>query len=141
MPFIHEFDVANGLLQGRLYGRVTSEELKDFYQLTAKLVALKSPRAGISEMTGITVFEVTAETIRELARMRPAFADQNLLRVIVASSPDVYGMARMFESHGEDTRPNLHVVRTYKEALAIVGVAEPKFELLEIDTAGKAATE
>jgi hypothetical protein len=38
----------------------------------------------------------------------------------------------MFESHGEATRPNLHVVRTYKEALVIVGVIEPKFEPIDL---------
>jgi hypothetical protein len=75
---------------------------------------------------------VTPQTVRELASMRPAIPDQDLLRVIVASSPDVYGMARMFESHGEATRPNLHVVRTYKEALVIVGVIEPKFEPINL---------
>jgi hypothetical protein len=42
-------------------------------------------------------------------------------------------MARMFELQGQETRPNLHVVRTEKEAWAILGVSKPKFEAVQID--------
>jgi hypothetical protein len=132
MSYRFEFDPTSGLLQGSLEGRVTSEELVEYYRLAMKFARLKQPRSGISDFTGVTAFEVTPQTVRELASMRPAIPDQDLLRVIVASSPDVYGMARMFESHGEATRPNLHVVRTYKEALVIVGVIEPKFEPIDL---------
>ena len=132
MPYLFEFDPRNSLLQGRLYGRVTSEELKEYFQMGIKCIAAKRPRAAISDMTAITLFEVTPQTIRELAGVPPIAVSQELLRVIVASAPDVFGMARMFESHGEATRPNLHVVKTCKEALVIVGVREPKFESINI---------
>jgi hypothetical protein len=42
-------------------------------------------------------------------------------------------MARMFELQGQETRPNLHVIRTEKEAWAILGVSKPKFEPVQID--------
>jgi hypothetical protein len=132
VPYLFEFDPRNSLLQGRLYGRVTSEELREYFQMGTKCLAAKRPRATISDMTAITLFEVTPQTIRELAGVPPIAASQDLLRVIVASAPDVFGMARMFESHGEATRPNLHVVKTCKEALVIVGVQEPKFESIDI---------
>jgi hypothetical protein len=132
MSYRFEFDASSGLLQGRLEGRVTSEELTEYYRTAVKFARMKNPRSGITDMTGITSFEVTPQTVRELAGMRPAIPDQDLLRVIVASSPEVFGMARMFESHGEATRPNLHVVRTCKEALVIVGVLEPKFEPIDL---------
>jgi len=37
-------------------------------------------------------------------------------------------MLRMFEMVGERTRPGFHVVHTEREAFAILGVLEPKFE-------------
>jgi hypothetical protein len=37
----------------------------------------------------------------------------------------------MFEMQGQDTRPSLHVVRTEKEAMAILGVTETKFEPIQ----------
>ena len=132
MSYLFEFDAASGLLQSRHLGRVTSEELKEYYLLAVKVAALRRPRAGIMDLTAVTSFEVSPQTIRELAAMRPVLPDDQLLRVIVAPSPDVYDMARMFETHGEATRPNLHVVRAYKEALVIVGVQQPKFELLDM---------
>jgi hypothetical protein len=132
VPYLFEFDPGIRLLQGRLYGRVTSEELREYYRVAAKCVAAKQPRAGITDMTAITLFDVTPQSVRELASLPPVISDRELLRVIVASSPDVFGMARMFESHGEATRPNLHVVKTCKEALAIVGVQEPKYQPIDI---------
>jgi hypothetical protein len=132
MPYGFEFDSTNGVLQGRLEGRVTSEELVEYYRAAVKCARLKEPRSGITDLTGVTAFEASSQTIRELANTRPAIPNPDLLRVIVASSPDVYGLARMFESHGEATRPNLHVVRTCKEALAIIGVVEPKFEPIDL---------
>jgi hypothetical protein len=131
VPYRFEFDSENGLLQGRLYGRVTSEELKEYYQVGVKSIAAKMPRAGITDMTGITAFEVTPQAVRELASLPPISPYQDLLRVIVASSPDVFGMARIFESQTEATRPNLHVVKTCKEALVIVGVPSPKYQPID----------
>jgi formylglycine-generating enzyme required for sulfatase activity len=54
--------------------------------------------------------------------------------------PDYYqqlaaagGIARMFELEGEQTRPNLHVVRSAKDVWAILGIREPQFEPLEVE--------
>ncbi len=132
MPYAFEFDSANALLQGRLYGAVTSEDLREYFRQGVRCVTAKKPRAGITDLTGVTSFEVSPQTIRDLASSRPVAPAENLLRVIVAPSPDVFGMARMFESHGEATRPNLHVVKTCKEAMVIVGVQEPNFEPIDL---------
>ena len=132
MSFRLDFDPTSGLLQGSLEGRVTSEELLDFYRLAMKCARLKHPRSGIVDMSAITSFEASPQTVRELAAMTPIIPDLHLLRVIVAPASDIFGMARMFESHGEATRPNLHVVRNYKEALVIVGVQDPKFEPVDL---------
>jgi hypothetical protein len=134
MPYVFEFDSANALLQGRLYGVVTSEEFRDYFRQGVRCVTAKKPRAGITDLTAVTSFDVTPQTIRDLAASRPVAPAENLLRVIVAPSPDVFGMARMFESHGEATRPNLHVVKTGREALVIVGVPEPNFETIDLKT-------
>jgi hypothetical protein len=134
MPYLFEFDSANALLQGRLYGVVTSEEFREYFRQGIRCISAKKPRAGISDLTEVTSFEVSPQTIRDLAISRPIAPAETLLRVIVANSPDIFGMARMFETHGEATRPNLHVVKTCKEALAIVGVPEPNFEVIDLTT-------
>jgi hypothetical protein len=134
MPYLFEFDSANALLQGRLYGVVTSEEFREYFRQGVRCISAKKPRAGITDLSEVTTFDVAPQTIRDLAVSRPIAPAEALQRVIVAPSPDVFGMARMFESHGEATRPDLHVVKTCKEALVIVGVPEPNFEPIDLTT-------
>ena len=39
MPYSFQFDAANGLLQGRLYGRVNSDELREYYLFGTRCAA------------------------------------------------------------------------------------------------------
>jgi hypothetical protein len=132
MPYHFEFDSANQILLARFEGKVTDAELKEYYRIAEKYVAAASPRAGVLDMSAANSLEVSPQTIRELANLPPAFSDPYQARCIIAPSPKIFGMARMFELQGQHTRPNLHVVRTAKEAWAILGVSKPKFERLEI---------
>jgi hypothetical protein len=132
MPSHFEFDSANKILRCRLEGQVTDEMLKEYYRLLEMYAAQTGPRAGILDMSSVTEFKGSTKVIRELANSRPALPDPSIPRCIVATSPEIYGIARMFELQGQDTRPNLHVVRTQKEALAILGVQEPRFEPIQL---------
>jgi hypothetical protein len=71
--------------------------------------------------------------MRQLAKLRPTIPNPDVPRVIVAPSPSVFGLARMFESYGESTRPNLHVVATQREAYAIVGLKNLDFNPIDND--------
>jgi hypothetical protein len=128
-----EFDSTNRILRCRIEGRVADETLKKYYGLAAKFVALNAPCAGIFDMSAVTYFNVSPDTIRELANLPPAVADPNRPRFIVAASAHIFGMARMFELQGQSTRPNLHVVRTANEVWVILGVQEPHFEPIQTE--------
>lgn len=52
-------------------------------------------------------------------------------RVVVAPQKHAFGLFRMFQIAGEDTRPLLQVVHTMDEAFAALGVQSPHFEPLE----------
>jgi hypothetical protein len=130
MPYYFDFDSTNRILRCRLEGKITDEILKDYYRAAGKYSALTDPRASVLDMSPVTSMEVSPQTIRELANSPPAIADPSRPRCIIAPSPEVFGMARMFELQGQDTRPNLHVVRTQKEAWAILGLSKAKFEAL-----------
>lgn len=127
MAYQFEFDSTHRILRGNLIGRVTDEDLTTFYRMTAEYVAATDPRAAVTDFSAVTTFEVTAETIRMLAKSPPAMPQKSRPRVIVAPSDHVFGMARMFEFEGEVTRPNLHVVRTLDQAWAILVVQQPQF--------------
>ncbi len=128
MPYYFEFDPQNRILRGRFEGPVTDELLKEYYGLAGKYFAQTDARAGITDLSAVTSLDVTPQTIRDLAGMPPAILDTEFPRFIIAASPPIFGMARMFELAGQATRPNLHVVRSMKEVCVILGVAEPKFE-------------
>ncbi len=127
MPYHFEFDAANHVLLGRFEGAVTDELLKEFYSASKKHVERTDPRAAVTDFLPVTSFEVAPETIRHLASLPPVVTDTTRPRFIVADSPQIFGLARMFELQGQDTRPNLHVVRTMKEVCVILGVPELKF--------------
>jgi hypothetical protein len=128
MPYYIEFDPANRVLRGRFEGKITDETLKESYLAAGRYAAQTTPRAAIMDLLAVTSFDVIPETIRELASLPPAISDRDCPRFIVASSPQIFGMARMFELKGQDTRPNLHVVRSMKEVCAILAIPEFKFE-------------
>jgi hypothetical protein len=126
-----EFDSANRILRFRLEGTVTDKSLSECYRVIGKYAALTAPSTGILDLSAVTSFQVSPETIRRLADLPPAIPDPKAPRVIIASTPHVFGIARMFEIQGQETRPSLHVVRTETEAFAILGVLEPHFEPLQ----------
>lgn len=127
MSYHFDFDSTNRILRCRFEGRVTDDELKEYYLAAVRLVAVKDPTFAVTDFTAADSVDISPGTVRELARLPPMMADQNGIRCVVAPSDKVFGLARMFELQGEGTRANLHVVRTMKEALAILGVQEPKF--------------
>ena len=126
-----EFDSANRILRCRSRGTVTDESLSDCYGVFGKYAALTAPSTGILDLSAVASFEVSPETVRKLAKLPPVFPDPRPPRVIIAPSPRVFGIARMFEMQREGARPNLHVVHTEAEAFAILGILEPQFEPMQ----------
>jgi hypothetical protein len=88
-------------------------------------------RGAIFDLSAVTSIQVTSAAMQELARMSP-ITDDPLPRFIVASSDLVYGLARMFQSYGGQTRQALHVVRTITEACSGLGITVEHFRALEL---------
>jgi hypothetical protein len=133
MSHTFEFDSSNRILRCRVVGRFTDEDLREYYRLIGKYEKRTAPGSAILDCTAVTSFEASSETVRELAQAPPALADSSLPRFVVAPAPHIFGMARMFQSLGEETRPNLHIVHTSEEVWKFLGVAEPKFEPINIE--------
>ena len=133
MPLSFEFDWKHRIMRCRLHGRITDEDLKSLYTIGYKLVFRMQPVAVITDGSDGKSFEISPQAIREFAEAAPVLPNPNLPRVIVAPSPELYRMARMFEIQGATTRPNLHIVRTEREALVILAVQNLRFEPLDPD--------
>jgi hypothetical protein len=135
MSYQFDFDSTNRILRCGFEGRVTDEELTNYLRIVGQYVALTFPRGGVTDLSAVTSWEVTPETLRTLAHVPPGVPPMGRPRVVLADSDYIFGMVRMFEIEADIMRPNLHVVRTWKEAGAILGVQEFHFE--PIQTEGK----
>jgi hypothetical protein len=130
MPFRFEFDSTHRILRGVFSDVVTDESIAAFYRLVPQYAVALDPLAGILDLSAVTSFEATADTIRRLAWSEPAMPHSDRPRFIVAKSSHIFGMARMFAFEGETARPNLHVLRAPRDVWAILGIHEPQFEAL-----------
>ena len=131
MPCKLDFDLTFGILRCRLAGPVTDEVLRQFFQVGARYARRTHPSAGVVDLSEVSSFEVSAEMIDEIARTTPVLTDPELQRIVIAPTPQLFGMMRMFATQAEEKRPNLHVVRTEREAWAILGVPNPQFNTLD----------
>ncbi len=126
MAFVIEFDAKNNILRARLEGRVTDDILLDCYAAMARGAVSHPACRGIADVSGVTEFSVSSTAIKQLSKAPPAFPAASM-RIFVAPQPHVFGMARMFQMLGEETRPNLHIVRTMDEAYRLLEVESPEF--------------
>ena len=133
MCYSFDFDPTNRILRFCLKGRITDELMKDFYEGMREPAHRTQPDAGVLDTSTVSAFEVSAQLIRELAAASPIMPNPDFPRVVIAPSPDVYGMMCMFVEQGGGTRRNLHVVRVDSEAWAILGVQRPQFESLHTE--------
>jgi hypothetical protein len=131
MAFRFEFDTANRILLCRVEGRLTDKLLAECYGAIRTYSTATDAKMGILDLSAVTQFAVSSEFIRHLARQEPAMPDATRrLRIIAVEGMVGFGLARMFQLTGEDTRPMLQVVHTLNEALVALGVPSPHFEPL-----------
>jgi hypothetical protein len=137
MPYTFYFDAENQIVLARFYGLVTNEQFIEFFRFGGRrVVATTDFRSMLIDLSDVTEFDVSAESARTLAWEEPIDPDPSRTRVMIAPEAHVYGLCRIFASHGEETRPNLHVVRSTEHAYAILSVVKPKFgPLPELDPA------
>jgi hypothetical protein len=139
MSYIFDFDSIHAIARCRLSGKVTDDVMKSCYRDTGQFIELTNPNSGIMDMSGVVSFQVKRETILDLAHMRPLMPDACKRRVILATRPHVFGMARMFAIEGQHSRPSLHVVQTELELWAILGVKSPQFKPYTLPAKGDTA--
>ncbi len=129
MPYSFEFAPEQRIFRSRFDGDVSADDVRQFIEYATRFSDDRGGSiVGIVDFSEVENFELSPPDIRELASRPPVIQDREALRFIIAPSPFIYGLARMFELLGQETRPNLHVVRSQKEVWVILGIEEPKFE-------------
>lgn len=124
MGYFFEFDAVNKILRCCRRGRVTDDLIFEVYSEAQRVLESRAPCKGIDDLSGVTEFAVSADTIKKLAE-KSALSVIELL-VIVAPQAHLYGMSRMYSILTEATR-RVQVVRTMEEAYSLLGVSSPQF--------------
>jgi hypothetical protein len=127
----YEFDKDNQVLLVHFHGRLSDDSLGALAQAGEKYWAATKPRAEIIDCSGVTEFAVSSDRIRQLAKRQIMPEAANLPRVIVTPETHAYGLARMYQITGEQSRPQTTVVRTMDEALKALNITSPHFEPLD----------
>jgi hypothetical protein len=129
MPYHFHFDPTHGVLRGRLLGPITDEQLTRFCKNMRECLAQVNARAAVADFSLVTRVDVTSETVVRLAESTPSNLGLRRPCVVIAGSPFVFGLARMFETALQDTCPNIHIVLTEQEAWTILGLEHaPEFK-------------
>jgi hypothetical protein len=127
MPHHFEFEPVHRVLLLVLEGNMADEEMLQTDIEIRTLIGNLSPSSGITDASSVTSFNVSSHTIRALARRSTPY-HHGAPRFLVAPTDYLFGMARMYQISGD--RERMQVVRSLDEALAALGVENPKFEKL-----------
>ena len=129
MAFVFDFDPTHQILRSTFSGKVNDDDFLNHQRVGSQLVTSLDPRFAIIDLSAADPLEVTSAGMRALAKLPPVMPQMERPRVVIAPADHMFGMARVFEIEGEVTRPNLHVVRSVKDAFAILGMEmeEAKF--------------
>jgi hypothetical protein len=122
VAFVFDFDPTNRVLRSTFTARVSDEDFVNHQRVGLLLVTSLDPRFAMIDLSAADPFDVTTGGMRALAKLPPAMPKVERPRVIVAPTDHTFAMARVFEAEGWATRPNLHVVRSVREAWAIFGI-------------------
>lgn len=124
MPLRFEYDLEQRLLMISINGELYDSELLQMFATAGKWAEKYNLQRAILDGTGIAGFSVTPETVKALAEqapMLPARSD----RCIVVNQDYLYGMARMYQMLGGETRERLRIVRTLPEAYDYLKLRAP----------------
>ena len=126
MPFRFEFDPEHRILLVLFEGDMRDSEALTIKAAVTSCMEQLRPAAAIADLSGVKTFAVSAQTMRTVGR-RPPYPEE-IPRFIVAPQDHLFGMARMYELSEKKTEGKLVVVRSREQALAALGVKDPKFE-------------
>jgi len=126
---VFEVDDARGIGRWALKGQVTDDGFRESFRSVNEVLAGLSLTAGIIDFSEVTSFDVSEETIRQLASTQPVLSGE-MLRLVIAPQGEAFAKARSFASVSQLSRPNLFVVKSAEAAYHILGLQNPAFRRL-----------
>jgi hypothetical protein len=130
MPYHFEFDRKNRILLVVVTG-IYDDELQLGINARIRTWATElKVAAGIGDLSAVTSCTVSSAAVQLAAKESPPY-DAQTPRFLVAPGDHVYGLSRMYQIVGDDSRAALEVVRSRREALEALGAPDAVFERLD----------
>jgi hypothetical protein len=126
LHYVIDLDPTARIVRVTVDGILTDELLVETYGNLERLVSGKDPYSGIFDFSKVVEDLVSSEGIMVLAR-KAAIILSGKLRVVVASTPSLHGLFRMYEMRRDGMRADLQVVGSIDEAYRMFGVHPEDF--------------
>ncbi len=94
------------------------------------LIAAHGPCSSIIDLSISVKSELSPQFIRSLAAVSPARPSETRT-ILVAPTPETYGLSRMFQLLREGTGDTLRIVYALEEAYEFLGIHSPEFQAVE----------
>lgn len=129
-----EYDPRQELLLITFAGELGDSDLMQAYETARRCTSSLPVRRGLLNGLQVTGFSVSPEKVKALAHLPPMLpADSD--RCIVVDQDFLFGMARMYQMLGGDTRDRLRICRNLHEAYEHLGIEAPQ-SLESIENSG-----
>lgn len=129
MAYALLFDRKQKVLVARRTGALTEESLSAMRAAARRFVTREGACRAIVDLSAVGRADVSGRFIAAIAESGPIIARE--MRMIVAPSPEVFGLSRMYELHQFSTADNTLVVHTLAEAHAALGLRTLELEPVE----------
>ena len=128
MPCSYTIDLARSLVLSRGWGILTDDELLAHVRALTVDPRFARNFHQLADLRDVADVEVTALTIREMARLNPY--GKGSRRAVVVTSDVLFGMARMYQILRDEPTDEMEIFRKLDDALRWLGVLNAKEELL-----------
>jgi hypothetical protein len=122
MPFRFEVDEVHSIMRTVFEGACSDDDMLEAYYALSLLWERHGRAHVIIDYTDITDIMISTEAVREHSYRLP-IVDTDYFLIAVAPNAIMYGIARMFELITAETRPNMRIVHSLKEALDLMDVS------------------
>ena len=123
MPYKIQYNDDEGIVTVTYSGVVTDDDLlNSLKEKTRDVERVKSCKFSVNDFTKATKFKVTPEGMQENALISIELSKLNnkVMPILIAPTDLEFGMSRIWEAYSDETKWNSKIVRTQKDALALI---------------------
>jgi hypothetical protein len=125
------FEAHHRVLLVRFFGSMTLQDLSTLDRTAHAFVAREGVVRVIADFTDVSKTEFATSTITNRGLRKPIMGDQP--RIYVASTPELFGLARLFASYQENVAGRgPKIVATMAEAYRAFDLTDPDFQPVAI---------